>query len=242
VKLTDTQLVLLPAASQRDDRALERPSNLTGGVVAKLLTEGLVEEIQSRGPLPIWRRDEDGPRSLRISKKGLQAIRVEDEASSSAEPAKKPPAPSANRRKPAKAPASPRNGESPSPRCTGWVASARPPLQPPTRTVIAGTTGPLGGSGLRQHQPCAPIRRVWAGPGAPAPTTPENVSVALAAPWPSVARGRHVCGGSDFPRVRARSGSAVAIPPACCSRWRDGAGDEALATVTGCVTPTMTRA
>src|SRR5271169_3383507 len=49
VKLTDTQLRLLSAASQRDDRALERPSNLTGGaagkVVAKLLTEGPVEEI-----------------------------------------------------------------------------------------------------------------------------------------------------------------------------------------------------
>jgi hypothetical protein len=51
MKLTDTQLVLLSTASQRDDRTLERPSNLTGGaagkVVAKLLTEGLVGEIQS---------------------------------------------------------------------------------------------------------------------------------------------------------------------------------------------------
>jgi hypothetical protein len=49
VKLTDTQLVLLSAASQRDDRALERPANLTGGaagkVVAKLVTEGLIEEV-----------------------------------------------------------------------------------------------------------------------------------------------------------------------------------------------------
>jgi hypothetical protein len=82
VKLTDTQLVLLSAASQRDDRALERPSKLTGGavgkVVGKLLTEGLIEEIQSRGALPVWRRDEDGPRSLRITKKGLKSIRVED--------------------------------------------------------------------------------------------------------------------------------------------------------------------
>src|SRR5882757_7911360 len=82
VKLTDTQRRLLAAASQRDDRALERPSNLTGGaaakVIAKLLTEGLVEEIQSRGSLPIWRRDEEGPRTLRITKRGLQAIRVED--------------------------------------------------------------------------------------------------------------------------------------------------------------------
>jgi hypothetical protein len=56
VKLTDTQLSLLSAASQRDDRALERPPNLTGGtagkVVAKLLAEGLIEEAQSRGSLP----------------------------------------------------------------------------------------------------------------------------------------------------------------------------------------------
>jgi hypothetical protein len=49
VKLTDTQLVLLSAASRRDDHALERPSNLTGGaagkVVARLLADGLIEEI-----------------------------------------------------------------------------------------------------------------------------------------------------------------------------------------------------
>jgi hypothetical protein len=58
VKLTDTQRQLLAAASQRDDRALERPSKLTGGVAgkvtAKLLAGGLVEEIQSRGSSPVW--------------------------------------------------------------------------------------------------------------------------------------------------------------------------------------------
>ncbi len=74
MKLTDTQLLLLSAASRRDDRALEPPPNLTGGatvkVVAKLLTEGLVEEIRARGSLPVWRRDDDGPRTLRITKKG----------------------------------------------------------------------------------------------------------------------------------------------------------------------------
>ena len=80
MKLTDTQLVLLSAASQRDDHALERPTNLVGGpasrVVAKLLAGGFIEEIQSRGSLPVWQRDENGARSLRITKKGLQAIRV----------------------------------------------------------------------------------------------------------------------------------------------------------------------
>jgi Protein of unknown function (DUF3489) len=108
VKLTDTQLVLLSAATRRDDHALERPSSLTGGaagkVVARLFADGLIEEINSRGTLPVWRRDEDRPRSLRITRKGLQAIRVEDEAVSGAadEPAKKPPAPSTKSRKAAK--------------------------------------------------------------------------------------------------------------------------------------------
>jgi len=102
VKLTDTQLRLLAAASQRDDRALERPSNLTGGaagkVVAKLVTEGLIEEIQSRGSLPVWRRDGDIAHTLRITKRGLQAVR--DEAT---ELPKKPPARSAKSRKSAQA-------------------------------------------------------------------------------------------------------------------------------------------
>lgn len=84
MKLTDTQLVLLSRAAQRDDRALEPPANLKGGaaqkVAVKLLAEGLVEEIRSRGPIPVWRRDEeDGPRTLRITKLGLKAIRVEEE-------------------------------------------------------------------------------------------------------------------------------------------------------------------
>jgi len=39
VKLTDTQLVLLSAASQRDDRALERPSNLTGAAAGKVIAK-----------------------------------------------------------------------------------------------------------------------------------------------------------------------------------------------------------
>jgi Protein of unknown function (DUF3489) len=103
MKLTDTQLVLLSAASQRDDRVLERPSNLTGGaagkVVAKLLAEGLAEDIQSRGSMPVWRRDGDIAHTLRITKKGLQAIRVDDEATGADEPPKKPPARSAKSRK-----------------------------------------------------------------------------------------------------------------------------------------------
>lgn len=105
MKLTHTQLVLLSAASQRDDRALERPSNLPGGaagkVIAKLLAGGLIEEIQSRGSLPVWRRDEDGGRSLRVTREGLRVIGVEDEPDDKAASGvpKKPAARSASRHK-----------------------------------------------------------------------------------------------------------------------------------------------
>jgi hypothetical protein len=65
MKLTDTQLVLLSAASQREDCAIELAPNLKGGaahkVVGKLLTDGLIEEIQARGALPVWRRDGNIP-------------------------------------------------------------------------------------------------------------------------------------------------------------------------------------
>ena len=85
MKLTDTQLVLLSKASQRDDHALELPANLKGGAahkaVGKLLAEGLVDEIRARGEFPIWRRDNgEGPRALRITKRGLQAIQVNENA------------------------------------------------------------------------------------------------------------------------------------------------------------------
>src|SRR5260370_33126047 len=74
VKLTDTQLLLLSAASRRDDGALEPPPKLTGGaagkVVAKLLTEGLIEEIRARGSLPVWRRYDDAPPHSRITTQG----------------------------------------------------------------------------------------------------------------------------------------------------------------------------
>ena len=83
MKFTNTQLGILSRASRRDDRIVEIPANLKGGaaqkVLGKLLTEGLIEEVRSRGSVPVWRRDEeDGPRSLRITKRGMQAIRAED--------------------------------------------------------------------------------------------------------------------------------------------------------------------
>jgi hypothetical protein len=56
-----------------------------GKVVAKLLAEGLVEEIQSRGSLPVWRRDGDGAGTLSVTKRGLWTIWVDDEATAADE-------------------------------------------------------------------------------------------------------------------------------------------------------------
>ena len=83
--LTDTQLVLLSAASQREDGGTELARNLKGGaahrVVGKLLSQGLIEETPARSALPVWRRDdEQGRLALRITQRGLAAIRVEDGA------------------------------------------------------------------------------------------------------------------------------------------------------------------
>jgi len=83
MKLTDTQLVLLSAASQREDGGIELAPNLKGGaaqkLVRKLLTEGLIEEVCASGSLPVWRRAADNrPLALRITNRGLAAIQVAD--------------------------------------------------------------------------------------------------------------------------------------------------------------------
>ena len=85
-KLTDTQLVLLSAAAQRQDGAIELTGKPKPAVARKalitLLTDGLVEEVPAGGTLPVWRRDDDqGALALRITARGLAALGLETSAS-----------------------------------------------------------------------------------------------------------------------------------------------------------------
>jgi hypothetical protein len=82
MKLTDTQLVLLSAASQRQDGVIVLTANLKGGaagkVIGMLLRDGLVEEVPAGASMPAWRRDADaGPLSIRITPQGLASIGLE---------------------------------------------------------------------------------------------------------------------------------------------------------------------
>ncbi len=85
-KLTDTQLVLLSAAAQRQDGVIEltgkpKPAAARNALIT-LLTEGLVEEVPAGSTLPVWRRDDDqGALALRITARGLTALGVQTSAS-----------------------------------------------------------------------------------------------------------------------------------------------------------------
>lgn len=102
MKLSDTQMIILSKASQREGRALPLPSNLKGGaaqkVVNALISKGLLEEVDPGKGEAIWRDTGDGHGvTLVITSAGLAAIGVEAPTS----------APKANK-KPPKAAAAPK--------------------------------------------------------------------------------------------------------------------------------------
>src|SRR6266550_6813716 len=81
--LTDTQLLILSAASQRPDHAALLPANLKGSaatkVIDRLLKQKLLQELHAKDDMPVWRHGDDNrPYALRITKAGLKAIEVED--------------------------------------------------------------------------------------------------------------------------------------------------------------------
>jgi hypothetical protein len=79
IKLTDTQIVMLTAAAQRDDRCLLAPQILKRGaaqkVAAKLIGAGLAKEIKAKPGASVWRRDEQGGQSyaLKLTAAGARA-------------------------------------------------------------------------------------------------------------------------------------------------------------------------
>jgi hypothetical protein len=79
IKLSNTQLALLSAASQREDQYLAPPTGPRLGPVkraaGKLLTEGLVQEVRARKDAPVWRRHEDTDQAfaLKLTAAGLKA-------------------------------------------------------------------------------------------------------------------------------------------------------------------------
>ncbi len=93
IKLTDTQLVILSAAAQREDRCLTLPMSLKGRsaqkVSSKFLAEGLVREIRAKPDAPVWRRDEEAQKSyaLKLTAAGMKAIAVQAGAVDDDQPA-----------------------------------------------------------------------------------------------------------------------------------------------------------
>jgi Protein of unknown function (DUF3489) len=86
IKLTDTQLVLMSAAAQREDRCLVVSPTLKGGaarnVASKLISAGFVREVRAKSGDPIWRRGEESGASyaLKLTAAGAKAIAVDDAA------------------------------------------------------------------------------------------------------------------------------------------------------------------
>ena len=80
IKLSDAQLVLLSAASQREDQYLTPPAGKSllaaKRAAAKLLEGGLIREVRARKDAPVWRRDEDADQgfALKLTAAGLKAI------------------------------------------------------------------------------------------------------------------------------------------------------------------------
>jgi len=84
IELTDTQLLTLSAAAQRQDRCIAAPPKLKGAAAlkfaARLATAGLVNEVKAKPGSHIWRRDDATGQAyaLELTEAGLKAIKVEE--------------------------------------------------------------------------------------------------------------------------------------------------------------------
>jgi hypothetical protein len=82
-KLSDSQLVVLTAACQRDDGCAfpvtsKLKGNAAGNVLKSLLTKGLLQETQAARDDTVWRHDENlGSVTLRASQAGYTVLGLE---------------------------------------------------------------------------------------------------------------------------------------------------------------------
>jgi hypothetical protein len=85
VRLSDTQLIMMSAAAQREDRCLIMADKLKGGaarkVADKLIAAGLVKEIRAKPGVAWWRRDEEAGQNfaLKLTTTGMKAIAIEED-------------------------------------------------------------------------------------------------------------------------------------------------------------------
>ena len=103
MKLTDTQLIILSSASQRQDGLATLPETLKGGAakiaVTKLLGLGLLKVVRVKRDQPAWRSDEEEkPLGLKLTKAGSAALGLAEDGPGEEEPAPQP----KTRRKPKK--------------------------------------------------------------------------------------------------------------------------------------------
>jgi hypothetical protein len=103
IKLSDTQLTILSAASQRADGAVVLPERLTGRAANKavkaLARKGLVEPVTASPGTPVWRESGDGRLvALRTTEAGLEALGIVPDASAADEASTEQPEPAKKRK------------------------------------------------------------------------------------------------------------------------------------------------
>lgn len=96
IKLNETQLALLGAAAQREDRHLTSPKGAklapARKAAAKLMEAGFVREVKAKKDVPVWRRDEEMgcDYALKLTAAGLKTIAAaagtDDRSSAALEP------------------------------------------------------------------------------------------------------------------------------------------------------------
>jgi Protein of unknown function (DUF3489) len=87
-KLSDSQLVVLSTACQRDDGCvfpvtLKLKGNAVGNVLKSLITKGFLKEIPGRADDTIWRYEDGQPLTLKAADTAYDALGIEREHAAS---------------------------------------------------------------------------------------------------------------------------------------------------------------